>query len=66
MTEELIVIHLLKTVIVHYITWRFITESAMASYLQEDEYAMKKSSIFRRHRRFKEGRDLQDDPEVGN
>jgi transposase len=30
------------------------------------EYAMKKSSVFKRHRRFKEGReDVQDDPRSG-
>jgi len=31
-----------------------------------DEYAMKKSSVFEWHRRFKEGReDVQDDPRIG-
>ena len=29
------------------------------------EYAMKKSSVFEWHRRFKEGRDVQDDPRIG-
>jgi len=29
------------------------------------EYAMKKSSVFERHSRFKEGRDVQDDPRSG-
>jgi len=31
----------------------------------DGEYAMKKSSVFEWHRRFKEGRDVQDDPRSG-
>jgi hypothetical protein len=30
-----------------------------------DEYARKKSSVFEWHRRFKEGRDVQEDPRRG-
>jgi hypothetical protein len=29
------------------------------------EYAMKKSSVFEQHKRFKEGRNVQDDPRSG-